>query len=155
YNVVYAVMAFYMGRLGDRMSKQKLIVVGLCVLVGVAVLAALPYNPSVFSMWVMVGIFLLLGVYIGIIDPSSSAFVSDITGKDKKGHAYALYYLLVGLISIPEGLIFGALYDAYGPTFAFSFEGVIIFVCIIIFARADFETRLKEVRASYSVPTLV
>ncbi len=84
------------------MSKQKLIVFGLAVLVGVAILCAIPWNTSIFSMWLMVGTFLLLGVYIGIIDPCSSAFVSDITGKNKKGHAYALYYLLVGIISIPE-----------------------------------------------------
>ena len=46
----------------------------------------------------------------------------------------------------------GHLYDAYGQTLAFSIEGIIILICVIIFAKADFETRLKEVHAASEVP---
>ncbi len=144
FNVVYAVLAPFIGRLEDKFSKQRIIVVGLSILLGISVLVALPFTQSVLGMWVMIVAFLLFGLYMAIVDTGSRAFVSDVTGKDKKGRAYALYYLIVGIVSIPESLMFGALYDVYGATVAFLVEGAILLVCIIIFARANFDSLLQK-----------
>ncbi len=144
FNVVYAVLAPFIGRLEDKFSKQRIIVVGLSVLLGISVLVAVPYTKSDLGMWVMIIAFLLFGLYMAIVDTGSRAFVSDVTGKDKKGRAYALYYLIVGFVSIPESILFGYIYDTYGATFAFLYEGTILLVCIIIFARANFDSLLHK-----------
>ncbi len=144
FNVVYALLAPFIGRLEDKFSKQRIIVVGLSILLGISILVALPYVQSDLGMWVMIIAFLLFGFYMAIVDTGSRAFVSDVTGKDKKGRAYSLYYLLVGIVSIPESLMFGYFYDKFGATVAFLVEGGILLVCIIIFARANFERLLQK-----------
>jgi MFS family permease len=144
FNVVYALLAPFIGRLEDKFSKQRIIVVGLSILLGISVLVALPYVQGDLAMWVMIIAFLLFGLYMAIVDTGSRAFVSDVTGKDKKGRAYSLYYLLVGIVSIPESILFGYLYDTYGATVAFLVEGSILLVCIIIFARANFDSLLRK-----------
>ncbi len=144
FNVIYAVLAPFIGRLEDKFSKQRIIVVGLSILLGISVLVALPFTQSDLGMWVMIVAFLLFGLYMAIVDTGSRAFVSDVTGKDKKGRAYALYYFAVGVVSIFESLLFGTFYTIFGATFAFLFEGAILLVCIIIFARANFDSILHK-----------
>jgi len=144
FNVVYMVLSPIVGRLEDKYPKQRIIVVGLIVLLGISVLVALPYTQGELAMWVMIIAFFAFGLYMAIVDTGSRAFVSDVTGKDKKGRAYALYYFLVGAVSIPESILFGFFYDTFGATFAFLFEAGILVVCIIIFARANFESLLHK-----------
>jgi MFS family permease len=72
------------------------------------------------------------------VDPISRAYVADLAGKTKRGRAYGLYYLSVGLISFAESLIFGLIYDAINYTAAFLYGAVMLAICMVVFARTDF-----------------
>jgi MFS family permease len=72
------------------------------------------------------------------VDPISRAYVADLAGKTKRGRAYGLYYLSVGLISFAESLIFGLIYDLFSYTAAFLYGAIMLAICILIFAKTDF-----------------
>ncbi|GAB4314309.1 MAG: MFS transporter [Promethearchaeota archaeon] len=139
FNCVYAGFAVAAGRLGDKWGKQRTIVLGLVVLVAISAVMALPLPFSTASAAVATSAFVAFGVYMAIVDVGSKAFVSDVTGKDKKGRAYGLYYLFVGLLSIPESLLFGYLYEALGFTVAFTYAAVLLACCVVIFALSNFD----------------
>ncbi|MHA1784086.1 MAG: MFS transporter, partial [Candidatus Helarchaeota archaeon] len=82
---------------------------------------------------IIILIFLLFGVYRGMVDPVSRALVADLSGSKKKGTAYGVYYLFIGLISMPESILFGFFYQAFSYTFAFTFSSILLVICILIF----------------------
>ena len=61
--------------------------------------------------------------------------VSDLSEK-KKGKAYGLYYFLIGMVSIPESILFGFLWDTFSPTVAFLFSASVLAACMVVFFLA-------------------
>lgn len=148
FNVVYALVSLRAGGLSDRIGRKKVIVAGLVALLAVNLLLAIPWDGGAVAAWVAIpAAFGVFGIYSGMVDPTARALVSDLSER-KKGKAYGLYYLFVGLVSIPETILFGFLWDAFGPTIAFTFVAVLLVACILVFAFAVPETRLATTRAT-------
>jgi MFS family permease len=143
FNIVSTIFAPIAGRLLDKFGKQRIITIGLSVLWIVCATLLLPITASTTSLITIAIIFPIMGFYTAIVDTGSRAFISDITGKNKKGRIYGLYYFLVGMLSIPESLLFAWLYDSYGYFPAFLFSTISLTFCIIIFATADFSIKKK------------
>jgi MFS family permease len=143
FNIFAATLATPLGKLLDKVGKQKVISIGLSILLVISIILATPVenlsNAWVFALFV----FPLFGIYSAIVEGGAKAFVSDITGKNKKGRIYGLYYFLVGILSIPESLLFAWLYQTYGYLYAFTFSSILLAICIVIFAKADFSSETK------------
>jgi MFS family permease len=145
YNVVYAVMSIKAGNISDKVGRKKIITIGLCLLLVSTIILAITPNSSILVPILIPAAFLLFGFYSGFMDPTSKAMVSDLSEK-KKGLTYGIYYLTVGLLSIPESIIFGVLYEALGAPIAFLYEAIVLGVCIIVFLIAVPETLKKKVQ---------
>jgi len=137
-NILYVVFALISGDLSDRVGRKKIILMGLFVLLIVSFMLIFPYPITILSMILILVAFLLFGVHLGLVDPVSRAMVADISGKKKKGTAFGLYYLFIGLISLPECILFGFLYDTFSFVFAFTFSTTLLAICIVIFIFQDF-----------------
>ncbi|MBN2156683.1 MAG: MFS transporter [Candidatus Lokiarchaeota archaeon] len=137
-NIIYALMATPAGKLSDRFGKQRVISVGLSILFIISLLLIFPHTNSSFIIFI---IFPLFGIYLAIVDTCSKAFISDLSGKNKKGKVYGLYYFLVGMLSIIESILFAFLYQKFSYQIAFGFSTALLLVCIIIFATADFQIK--------------
>ena len=137
-NILYVVFALISGDLSDRVGRKKIILIGLFVLLIVSFMLIFPYPITILSMILILVAFLLFGVHLGLVDPVSRAMVADISGKKKKGTAFGLYYLFIGLISLPECILFGFLYDTFSFVFAFTFSTTLLAICIVIFIFQDF-----------------
>lgn len=137
-NLIYAIFATPAGKLEDKFGKQKVITIGLLILLGISFVLIFRWNLSTLSIGIILTCFLAFGIYNAIVETGAKAFISDITGKNKKGKIYGLYNLSVGLLSIPESLIFAYLYDTFGYSTAFSFSSIVLLICIIIFSKTDF-----------------
>ena len=141
FNIVSALLATPLGKFADKIGKQKVITTGLSVLLIISLLLTLPIENWSIGMWIVILVFPLFGVYMSIVETGSKAFVSDITGKNKKGKIYGYYYFLVGALSIPESILFAFLYQYYGYAFAFGFATILLAICIVIFAKEDFSRK--------------
>ncbi len=143
-NIIYIIFSPINGSLSDKYGRKPIIIIGLSILCVTSLLLAIPINVSVFSLILIILIYLLFGYYMASVDPISRAYVADLAGKTKRGRAYGLYYLSVGLISLTESVIFGLLYDVFNYAVAFIYGAIMLLICIIIFSRTDFSKIVKK-----------
>ncbi|MFX1302596.1 MAG: MFS transporter [Promethearchaeota archaeon] len=142
-NIIYAIFSPITGILSDKIGRKKIIVIGLSVLLTSCIILAFPINSSMFSLIIIIILFLVYGFYLASVDPISRAYIADLTGEKKRGRAYGYYYLSVGLISMAESLIFGLIYD-FSYTWAFIYISILLFICIIVFSITDFSKILQK-----------
>jgi len=140
YNIVYAILSIKAGNVSDKIGRKKIITIGLILLLAATIVMGLPFTNGSLLIPILVPVaFVLFGLYNGFMDPTSKAMVSDLSEK-KKGITYGIYYFTVGLLSIPESLLFGWLYEVYGAPVAFIYEAIVLVICIVIFVVAVPET---------------
>ena len=143
-NVVYTIFSPINGSLSDRFGRKPIIIIGLSILLISCVILAFPIEVSLFSVVLIIIIYIMHGFYLASVDPISRAYIADLAGKEKRGRAYGYYYFSVGFISMAEALVFGYLYDAFSFTWAFIYISILLAVCIVIFAVTDFSKIIKK-----------
>jgi MFS family permease len=116
YNLIYALVSFPVGRLSDRIGRKKIIVVGWSIYVVTYLLLALASSE-----WYMLIIAITYGLYGGLADGVSKAFVADIVAARRRGIAYGLYHGMVGFALLLASVIAGVLWDNINPSAAFYF----------------------------------
>jgi MFS family permease len=113
-NVVYAATAYPFGRLADRMSHEKLLALGLAVLIAADLVLALDGGwPVVFA-----GV-LLWGAHMGMTQGLLATMVADTAPGDLRGTAFGFFNLVSGVAMLLASVTAGALWDALGPAFTF------------------------------------
>ncbi|MFX0047527.1 MAG: MFS transporter [Candidatus Hermodarchaeota archaeon] len=142
-NIVYTIFSPINGSLSDKFGRKPIIVIGLSILLLSCVILAFPVEISLFSVVLIVIIYIMHGFYLASVDPISRAYIADLAGEEKRGRAYGYYYFSVGFISMLEALIFGYLYDI-SITWAFLYISILLSICIVIFAITDFSKILKK-----------
>lgn len=143
-NVVYMFFSPITGTVSDKIGRKPVIIIGLSMLLFSCLILIFPVETSLFSLILIIIIYILYGFYMSSVDPISRAYIADLAGKNKRGRAYGYYYLSVGLISMAESLIFGLIYDFFSYTWAFIYVSILLFICIIVFAFTDFSKILQK-----------
>ena len=142
-NIVYTIFSPINGSLSDKFGRKPIIVIGLSILLISCVILAFPVEVSLFSVVLIIIIYIMHGFYLASVDPISRAYIADLAGKEKRGRAYGYYYFSVGFISMVEALIFGYLYGI-SFTWAFYYISILLAVCIVIFWVTDFSKIIKK-----------
>jgi MFS family permease len=119
-NVVYTIFSPINGSLSDKIGRKPMIVIGLSILLISCVILAFPIEVSLFSIILIIVIYIMHGFYLASVDPISRAYIADLAGEEKRGRAYGYYYFSVGFISMVEALVFGYIYSVFSYTWAFT-----------------------------------
>ncbi|HEY0080539.1 MAG TPA: MFS transporter [Pyrinomonadaceae bacterium] len=106
--------SLYGGDLSDRVGRKRLIASGW--LLYAAVYAGFAYVSSVGWAWAL---FLVYGLYFGLVEGAEKALIADLVPADKRGTAYGLYNLAITIAVLPASLLMGALWKWYGAQVAF------------------------------------
>lgn len=115
-HVVKAASSTPGGALSDRIGRKPLLIAGWMVYA--AVYYALGQAHAQWHVWAL---FAVYGLYFGLTEGVEKAFVADLVPPDRRGTAFGWYNLALGLGALPASLIFGALWDRWGPATAFGF----------------------------------
>jgi MFS family permease len=107
------------GDLSDRLGRKRLIVSGW--LLYAAVYAGFAFATQEVSLWIL---FLIYGVYFGLVEGAEKALVADLVRPEQRGTAYGLYNLAFGVTVFPASLLMGIIWDWKGPTTAFLVSAV-------------------------------
>jgi MFS family permease len=116
FKLVYAIVSYPVGKLSDRVGRKWLIIAGWGIYVGTYIGLALASD-----MWHIVLITITYGLYSGLADGVSKAFVADIVPPRRRGVAYGLYHGMVGFAVLLASVIAGVLWDKIDPSAAFYF----------------------------------
>jgi MFS family permease len=113
-NLIYALSAYPFGKLSDRMSHTKLLVLGLIVLIAADLVLATDDHWGV----VLIGV-ALWGIHMGITQGLLATMVAHTAPADLRGTAYGFFNLVSGLAMLLASVLAGLLWDRFGPAFTF------------------------------------
>jgi MFS family permease len=102
------------GHLSDKLGRKKMIVSGW--LIYAAVYAGFAFVSTPGLAWIL---FLIYGIYFGLVEGAEKALVADLVRPEQRGTAYGLYNLAFSITVFPASLLMGALWNWYGPQVAF------------------------------------
>jgi MFS family permease len=114
FNLTYFVVAAPSGILSDRLGRRKVIGMGWAVYA----LCYLGFGLST-SAWHMWLLFTAYGIYYGVVEGATKAFVADLVPAARRGTAYGYYNGLVGLMLLPASVLAGWLWEAVSPAVPF------------------------------------
>jgi MFS family permease len=109
YDMVHAIVAYPMGRLADKVSRKKLLLVGM----GVLVIANFILISATSWLGALLGV-MTVGLHMGMTQGLLSAMVADEAPADLRGTAFAIYYFCVGGSAMIGNVIAGHLADTFG-----------------------------------------
>ena len=113
-HVSKVVSSLYGGHLSDILGRRRLIVSGWILYA--AVYAGFAFVSSAISVWLL---FVVYGLYFGLVEGAEKALVADLVRAEQRGTAYGLYNLAFGITVLPASLLMGLLWDWRGPQVAF------------------------------------
>lgn len=102
------------GRLVDRVGPRPMILLGWLFYAGIY--AAFAFATSAWQVWAL---FLAYAVFYSITEPAEKTLVANLVGPEQRGLAFGWFNFAIGIATLPASLMFGALYQAWGPLAAF------------------------------------
>lgn len=102
------------GRLSDRLGRKTLMFAGL----GLYALTYVTFG-IIDSRFALMGVFIVYGASIGILEPTERAWVSELARSDKRGTAFGFYHGVIGFGALPASIMFGFLWKQFGQMTAF------------------------------------
>jgi MFS family permease len=125
-NIMYAISAYPLGRLADRMNRRILLVTGITLLIAADVVLA-----TSGTVWqVMLGA-AIWGVHMGATQGLLSAIIADTVSADLRGTAFGFYSLVTGAALLAASVVAGLLWTAVGATATFAAGAVFAAIAII------------------------
>ena len=113
-HLVKVLSSFIGGDLSDRIGRKTLIVSGW--LIYAFVYAGFAFVSSPWAVWVL---FLIYGIYFGLVEGAEKALVADLVRPEQRGAAYGLYNLAFSITVLPASLLLGFLWKFFGHETAF------------------------------------
>jgi MFS family permease len=113
-NVVYALSAYPMGVLSDRISRTGLLAAGFAVLLAAVLVLAFAPGLAVVALGIV-----LWGLHMGITQGLLATLVADTAPTELRGTAFGLFNFVGGIAVLLASVIAGALWTAFGPAATF------------------------------------
>ncbi|MCD6512422.1 MAG: MFS transporter [Thermoplasmata archaeon] len=108
FNIIYASLSPYFGKLSDRIGRRNIIVSGY--LLFAVICSGFLIIPFIFAgeIIIVILLFALYGVMFSMIEANQRAYVADIGGG---AASQGVFKAFTGMVAIPSGIIAGALWD--------------------------------------------
>ena len=124
-NVIYALCAWPIGVLADRISRITLLASGIMTLIIAALClgftTSLPLAALGLVFW---------GLSLALTQGLMAAMIADSAPQSLRGTAFGLFYLASGVAMLLGNMASGALWDMEGPQSAFLLTAVASFIAI-------------------------
>ncbi len=113
-NAVYALAAYPLGRLSDRVSHRGLLASGFALLIA----ADLVLAHSDHWGWVWLGVS-LWGLHLAATQGLLAAMVAHTAPAEQRGTAYGLFNLVSGVAMLIASVVAGLLWERFGASWTF------------------------------------
>ena len=127
------------GALSDRVGRKPVILAGWAIYG--AVYFAFGRATQAWHAWAL---FLAYGLFFGLTEGTERAMVADLVGRDRRGTAFGWYNLAIGIGALPASLLFGIVWDSWGPTAAFDIGAALAVAAAVVLVAV----RPREIAAA-------
>jgi MFS family permease len=128
YNLVYALFAFPIGILADKIGLKTIFIIGLAIFAAVYFGMALNTNLYFFF-----GLFFLYGIYASATEGISKAWISNITDKKDTATAIGTFSGLQSICTMFASSLTGLIWFQFGATAAFLTTATVTILVMIYF----------------------
>jgi predicted MFS family arabinose efflux permease len=134
FHVVKSIGNVLGGGLADRYGARRPLLVGW--LLYAVVYIAFGLATTAWHVW---GLFLIYAVFYSLTEPAEKSLVANLTGSDRRGLAFGWYNFAIGIAALPSSLVFGSLYEEFGPLMAFGWGAALALVatCLLMVTGKD------------------
>ncbi len=132
HNFFYAGSAYLSGWLSDHLPHRRAV---LAAGYGLAVVTALLLCTGTHSLWLLGGIFVLAGLYIGTEEALEDSVAAEIVPRDQHGMAFGTLAAVNAVGDFVSSLLVGALWSAFGVATAFGVSAVLFAAGAIVIWR--------------------
>ena len=132
HNVFYAGSAYVSGWLSDIVPRRKVILAGGYALAGVTAIF-LTTTPA--SIWMLGGLFVLAGIYVGTEEALEDSLAAELIPKEQHGMAFGTLAAVNAVGDFLSSLVVGFLWSAVSPRAAFSFSAVLFVLGAFLILR--------------------
>lgn len=129
YNLVYALAAYPMGSMADKLGFRKTVMLGFFLFA--IVYGGFAASPSITLIFVL---FAVYGVYAAATEGVIKAWITNLSGKENTATAIGFYSSCESISAFFASLIAGAIWTGWGSSASFLISSLIaIVICIYIF----------------------
>jgi len=132
HNVFYAGSAYVSGWVSDHVPHRKAILAGGYALAGVTAIF-LTNTPA--SLWILGGLFILAGIYVGTEEALEDSLAAELVPKEQHGMAFGTLAAVNAVGDFLSSLMVGFLWSAVSAKAAFSFSAVLFFLGALLILR--------------------
>lgn len=131
-SAVYALSAYPVGALSDRVSRRFLLIVGTAFLVLADLVLA--FAPNIWG--IMIGV-ALWGLHMGFSQGLLAALVADTTPEERRGTAFGFFNLASGIVLLAASALAGILWEISGPQLTFLAGAIFAFIALVGLVVSD------------------
>ena len=126
FNTTCVVVAPLVGKLGDRVGRSRIVVLGYAVYAGISL-----WLMVASTRWELIAAFAMYGLFYSIEESQSKAFIADLE-PDRRATAVGVYNMVTGVLYLPASLVAGALWGV-APALAFAAAAALALAAIGVF----------------------
>lgn len=116
------------GMLSDKAGRKRVLMLGYA-LFGLASM----FMISTTSIYGMVNMFIVFGIFLAIIDANQRAFVADLSPAGLKATSMGVFHTATGIAALPAGYLIGLIWDSMSPSFSFLYCGIMALAALVVF----------------------
>ena len=131
HNVLYAAFAFVAGWLADHLPKNLVLAIGY----GLAAVMAILIIALPVSVWMLVTVFVLGGIYVGIEETLEDSLCAELIGEAHHGMAFGVLATVNGIGDFLSSAIVGLLWSVAGTAVAFGYSAALFVAGAVLVAR--------------------
>lgn len=121
HNVLYAAGSFPIGILADRIGKRGLLAVGYALFA----LMAVGFATLKLTLGTLIPLFVLAGLYIGIVDATEPSLAAELMPEDSRGAGFGLLGGVNGFGDLVASVVVGFIWTRWSPSAAFWYAAVV------------------------------
>ena len=132
HNVSSAASAYLSGWISDQIPHRKVVLAASYALASVT---AILLCTGTHSLWLLVGIFILAGLYVGTEEPLEDSLAAEFVPKDQHGMAYGTLAAVNAVGDFVSSLLVGFLWSAFNVQTAFTASAILFFAGALLILR--------------------
>ncbi len=140
YNFVYAMCAFPIGVMADKIGLKLTFIIGLVLFAIVYAGMTLPINIPLYF-----GLFFLYGIYAASTEGIAKAWISNISSKEDTATAIGMFGGFQSICAFLASALTGFIWFQFGATFAFMATAIVGIIVALYFTLAVKDLKTSSV----------